>query len=129
VDERIGQLIIFKEQNKHCNVPIRSPEHPTLGKWVGHQREYYIKGMLSADRIARLESLGFIWERWEEMYAALVEYKQQNGHCKVPYDWLENPKLGKWVSRQRKNYKKGKLSSDRIARLESLGFEWSRKAK
>ncbi len=62
---------------------------------------------------------------WEEMFAALVTFKAQHGHCNVPRRYAENPPLGLWVGRQRKDYNSGKLSAQRIKRLNALGFRWS----
>ena len=56
----------------------------------------------------------------------LLEFKVQFGHCIVPQQYTANPKLGTWVSTQRRNYKlqkEGKLSpmtDGRIRQLESL---------
>ena len=36
-----------------------------------------------------------------------------------------HPDLGRWVSQQRQNHKKGTLSEERIRQLEEIGFEWS----
>ena len=35
--------------------------------------------------------------------------------------------MGLWVTRQRVSYKEGKLSQERIDKLEGLGFLWSAK--
>ncbi len=63
---------------------------------------------------------------WEALFQALVAFKENQGHCGVPDEWSENPQLGTWVSNQRRAFRKGKLSEERVARLEALGFEWDR---
>jgi len=40
--------------------------------------------------------------------------------------WPENLRLARWVMTQRQMYRKGKLSEDRIGRLEAIGFIWCR---
>jgi predicted chitinase len=85
-------------------------------------------------RIRKLESLGFEWDglgaAWEDRLGELADYRKIQGHCNVPSRYKENTKLGKWVSTQRENYKlqqKGKkshMTTFRIRKLESLGFEW-----
>jgi hypothetical protein len=64
---------------------------------------------------------------WDEPYGQLVAFKEKQGHCRVPTESSENPELGTWVGNQRKAFRKGKLSAERVARLEALGFEWDRK--
>jgi len=59
------------------------------------------------------------------MFAALVTFKAQHGHCNVPHLYSENPPLGVWVGTQRQDYKKDKLSAEHIKRLNALGFRWS----
>jgi hypothetical protein len=44
----------------------------------------------------------------------------------VPDSWPENLRLARWVMTQRQMYRKGKLSPDRIQRLEAIGFVWCR---
>ena len=63
------------------------------------------------------------------MYDQLVAYKQQHGDCNVNESG-DNKKLGKWVARQRinfknqvKGYQAGK-SSDRYIELTKIGFVW-----
>src|ERR1017187_6839629 len=85
----------------------------------------------AGERHRRLEKLGMAWqgrnclrELWETRYAQLVAFKKKYGHCDVVCLWKENPALGHWVSNQRVCRKKGKLSNERIARLNKLGFRW-----
>ena len=127
-EEMFESLLEFKKKNGHCNIPSRWPENPKLSRWVFTQREFWKNGKLSEDRIKRLEAAGFEWNiletNWNELFAALLKYKEENGHCKVPRAWPENPDLSSWVSTQRESYRKGLLSPDRIERLEHNGFIW-----
>ena len=127
-DELFTALSTYKQKHSDCNVQCEWPDNPKLGKWCAHQRQAYLKGKLPADRIQRLEELGFAWNsldaNWEEMFAALRSYKQICGNCNVPRGWEDNPKLAQWCSRQRKVYKSNELSADRFRRLEEIGFVW-----
>jgi hypothetical protein len=97
---------------------------------VDRQRALYKTGKLSAERIERLEGLGFGWDpskaAWEEGYSQLVAYKEANGDVLVPviHETEDGFRLGSWVNNQRRAYNRGKLSTDRIERLEDLGFVW-----
>ena len=126
--EMFEKLQSYMEEFGNCRVPKRDVNYKTLGAWVGTQRGLYAKGSLSDDRISKLEGLGFEWypikEDWNLKYSELEAYKAKNGDCRVPALYKPNIKLGHWVFTQRTAYSKGNLSSDRIAKLESLGFEW-----
>ena len=128
--EMLAALVAYKQQHGDCNVPQRWPENPALGTWVRTQRAIHAAAKLSVERIQRLDELGFVWDpftaAWEETFTALVAYKQQHGDCNVPQKWRENPTLGGWVSSLRTKYRTGRLSQERIERLDALGFEWAR---
>ena len=129
-EEAFGELAAYKATHGHCNVPqlFITENGMKLGQWVINQRTR--KTSLSADRIQRLENLGFVWDSneaaWEKGFTQLVAYKATYGDCNVPVKFVtENGmKLGQWVDRQRQFYKNGKLSADRIQRLEALDFVW-----
>jgi hypothetical protein len=129
-DMRYGELIKYKEQFEDCNVPFGWPENKQLSFWVHNQRINYRNGKLSEDHIKRLEDIVFVWDtlesNWEEMFDVLKEYKENHGDCNVPINWSENKQLSSWVANQRINYRNGKLSDDRIKRLEDIGFVWER---
>ncbi len=63
---------------------------------------------------------------WEALFQALVAFKENQGHCGVPRRWGEHPELANWVNTQRQAFRGGKLSEERVARLEALGFLWGR---
>ena len=56
---------------------------------------------------------------WEEKYKLLLHYYQTHGHTLVP---TNDPTLGRWVQRQRAQYKKGIMPESRINSLSSLKF-------
>ncbi|EJK65774.1 hypothetical protein THAOC_13335, partial [Thalassiosira oceanica] len=95
------ELKDFEAEHRHCNVP---QSQGSLGRWVSKQRQARKKeGNLSGSASRNLTS------------SALT------GALKAQ---LRQKPLGSWVQYQRKHYKKGNLSEERIKELEELGFEW-----
>ena len=67
-----------------------------------------------------------IWNaKWNEMFEKLVTYKNVHNSVNVRQDYKKDH-LGWWVSTQRQFYRKKKLSTTRINRLESIGFDWNK---
>ena len=127
-DEWYGRLRIYKEREGDCRVPQQYIENGyRLGQWVAVQRRN--ESILTDERRLRLNALGFVWDPyeadWEEGFRYLTAYKERTGDCRVPAQYVspEGYKLGNWVSVQRLSQKK--LKSDRKARLDALGFDWS----
>jgi hypothetical protein len=127
-DESFAVLSSYHALTGGVDVPADYSEAPWLPKWIHRQREQKIKGLLTVDQIARLDGIGFIWDvlsaQWDANFALLAEFKSLKNNCRVPHGYPENPALALWVKRQRKAYREGKLSLERIARLNSLNFEW-----
>jgi superfamily II DNA or RNA helicase len=125
-EKNFDHLKLFQSEHGHCR--ITRILMPNLGSWFAAQRRSYILGKLSNYQILKLESLGFEWDpldaKWEHYFSILKDFKATHGHCRVPARWNVDPKFASWVSTQRIFFSKGKLSPQRIARLESLGFEW-----
>jgi Helicase associated domain len=84
--------------------------------------------MLSKDREANLDALGFVWDQkeaaWDTRFVELKRCKDKHGDCNVPARWVENPELATWVNTQRTVANSGKLTPVRKARLDGLGFAW-----
>ncbi len=58
---RFQQLLEYKTSTGDCNVPLVFPPNPQLGRWVMSQRQP--KDKLLAERKARLDAVGFVWDR------------------------------------------------------------------
>ena len=79
-----------------------------LGQWVSVQRT--TGSTMAAERVARLEALGFVWESheaaWEEALAHLEQYVAAHGNARVPQGFKteDGYRLGQWVNNQRSNH-------------------------
>ena len=122
----------YKEKFGNCNVSTDYEENPRLARWVNAQRIRRNKGVLSAEQVARLDCLGFVWdwqeqsadENWLRWFQKLRLFKERFGHCNVG-TYGEDKPLGRWVAVQRTRRTKGALTGEQIARLEGLGFVWN----
>lgn len=118
-------LQVFVREHGHACVPSA---YPSLGTWVGKMRGKRRRGELEEDKARRLEAVGFVWDPanadWMALYEELKSFREENGHCSVPFNVPRLEKLCWWCSTQRQAFKKGKLSSERISYLENLGFVW-----
>ena len=125
-DEGFTHLQQYVAEHGHAKVPATHKfDGFRLGQWVGVQRKN--KDQLSPERLAKLESRGFVWDvlgaAWDQGFAHLQQYVAEHGHTRVPATHkVDGFRLGQWVSTQRKNT--DQLSAERVARLESLGFIW-----
>mmetsp|Transcript_34745 Transcript_34745/g.42491 ORF Transcript_34745/g.42491 Transcript_34745/m.42491 type:complete len:566 (+) Transcript_34745:52-1749(+) len=150
-DVRYRMMEDFKTKEGHCNVPPNFTENPILSAWVHTQRVAYHKyknghdSPITTERIEKLEKLGFEWnvfrgtrvsesneQKWLERYKDLEEFMLEEGHCYVPKNYIGNPSLYEWVHTQRTSFKRrmdglqSAMTDERLARLEKLGFEWTR---
>ena len=60
-------------------------------------------------------------DNWLEKFGELKQFFEINGHSSPV---IRHPSLGSWVSNQRREFKKDKLSQERIQLLESIGLIW-----
>jgi hypothetical protein len=133
--QRLDQLVGFRARSGHCNIPQGWPEDQKLAAWTHNQRSRKAAGKLSAERIARLDAIGFSWTGdrrlsarngavWEERYAELVQFQATHSHCRPNCDAPGLRVLAEWVAGQRRARRRGNLLPERQARLEALGFQW-----
>jgi hypothetical protein len=127
-DDRFKELRAYKKKYGNCNVPAGWPPNKSLARWVDHHRQARKHGAVQEKRIQRLEKLGFEWTPhvtvWNKRFEELTDYQKRFGDCNVPQEWRENPQVGRWVAAQRRARRQGKMTRERIGRMDSLGFEW-----
>ncbi|MDA7647518.1 Helicase associated domain protein [Akkermansiaceae bacterium] len=123
-EAQFQKLVAYKEEHGDCSAPPNWDKQLTA--WIRNMRTLKRTKKLSADRIKKLDGLGFVWnkreELWEAQFQKLVAYKEEHGDCLVPQR-EENKKLGRWVTKQRG--RKDTLSAKSIKRLNDLGFTWT----
>lgn len=104
-----------------------------LGIWINNLRENY-RGYsgtgISRERIERLSNIGMIWNpfdyNWENGYLYAFEYYKKYGDLIIKEDRIKELdfNLDVWIHRQRNEYKNGKLSKERIIKLEKIRINW-----
>ena len=118
-----------KKFNKEPTVYSKSESEKFIANWAARQRIRYNKNKLSQDKIDNLNSISFTWDQlessWNKLFEDYKNFKERNNHEPSAIS-KENyvREIGRWAGQQRKNYKKNKLSKERIDRLESIGFVW-----
>jgi superfamily II DNA or RNA helicase len=132
-EEGFSHLQRFTDREKHAQVSAKYREdgYP-LGQWVNVMRTLFQRGHLPRHRIERLEALpDWSWNgrqaQWEKAFDRLLEYEQEHGNVRVSHEYrVDGVALGNWVVMQRRFLATGKLSTERMARLESLqGWSWN----
>lgn len=106
-----------------------------LSKWLNEQKQIYFgkrKGKrLTQEQIDKLNSIHICWENkreincaqaWDEMYLQAVELYERYGDFKAgDFQAKDGKSLKSWIARQKKAYKSGKLSQDKILKLAAIG--------
>jgi hypothetical protein len=127
-----GLTLAYKEKFGDANAPAlyETLEGYRLGKWQFVQRHSFNNKTLPEERIERLRAIGFLWglrdEMFERGFLEMIKYKEQFGNANAPrsYKTPDGHNLGIWQDNIKRFYKKGKLSPDKIIRLEEIGFKW-----
>ena len=139
-EARLQQLTVYQRANGHCKVPVGSQDYPYLGRWVDNQRQAYrcyMEGKaswLDKERIEALTKIGFVWSirtklvSLETRLSQMENYRKIHGHLRVPQR-RDPAGLSHWIQEQRRNRRLGKMSDERKAALDAVGFEWEATGK
>eukprot|EP00607_Mallomonas_marina_P003444 CAMPEP_0182431622 /NCGR_PEP_ID=MMETSP1167-20130531/50620_1 /TAXON_ID=2988 /ORGANISM="Mallomonas Sp, Strain CCMP3275" /LENGTH=289 /DNA_ID=CAMNT_0024618175 /DNA_START=663 /DNA_END=1532 /DNA_ORIENTATION=- len=137
-----------EEHDGDCNMPVTGKvllgdgSIAGVGLWLYHQRAAYRSGSLRKDREEILQALvtsgRLEWLRnaseintdndsWDEKFDLLKKHAEENNNdCNVNlYHRVEREAgppvlLGRWLNKQRADYRAGTLRSDRQERLQTL---------
>jgi superfamily II DNA or RNA helicase len=131
-EEGYAAATAYHAEHGHLRVPVAwcTPAGLPLGKWIVNQRIRKIRGSLTALQIARLETIGMIWdaleESWDRAVARAAAYRREHGHLNIPAGYLTDDgfQLGYWLNNQRTFCRDGTLCEDRRRQLDALGIDW-----
>ncbi len=138
-EERFAELVAFQKKHGHLRVTLKNQSSAGMMHWRDNQRIRFHSGVMPPEQKARLDAIGFEWENparlspsmevhnvelWESMFAKLLAYREEHGHCQVPNSKQADARLAKWVQRQRYHHKNNTMQPERRQRLEEVGFAW-----
>ena len=115
----------FNELKKHIKKGAECSNK--LKKWMTVQRNLYKDNKLLKNRYDKLNNIGFVWDikknNWNNNFLKYKEYYKKNISVTTQID----KKLYNWVNTQKDNFKKKKLTPERIDKLKSVGLDFQEK--
>ena len=124
---------LFDYYNKHGNSNIfkNYKKDIILYIWAVNQIKAYHNGCLSPEKVRMLNKIRFNWHyfnnsTWHKNFFILSSKMsdiKMRGYSKVLKERYS--KINRWCSAQRSAFNKGYLKEDKIALLNSIGFDWS----
>ena len=142
-EKNYSACVEYYKEHRSLDIPAHyaTKDGLRIGAWIRRMRKARdgrLKGaqQLTQDQIQRLDAIGMEWQdsftqRWEYGYAKAKEYYAQHGDIDVPATYVTEDgfPLGKWLKGHVQiNDKTGRLSikvtAERKAKLDALGFKW-----
>lgn len=152
-NQHYQELVEFKHEFGHCFVSALCFDNPRLTNWVEMQRHLKRRGLLSQEKVKKLEDLDFDnnlelaktqrqlflknWRlkkkqahpesmgNWMRSFRTLRQFINKHGHSYVTENSI-NHSFFKWVQAQR-SWGRRKLSPVKVALLDAIGFTWLEK--
>ena len=122
----------FKDyMNKNDDYPTAEDDNELL-QWISQQRQRRNKGLLSADKINRLNGVNFIWDgqkaKWDGLFDKLVLFRNENPNRWPVYDRGNkeslDSKLSNFCQVMRKRYRENDLTEYWLEKLLSIDFNF-----
>ena len=117
--------------NKNNRLPIKNTIYKDikLGDWLHTQKDLYRQGKLSEEKVKKLKCLNINIlinnnTIWNDKYELLKEFINKNNRLPKSAEIYKDIRLGNWLNNQKHFYKKGKLSEEKVQKLESLGVKF-----
>ena len=130
------ELTHFIEIHGRLATNRMDPKESELAQWIGVQRSAYKDKKIPLHRKELLEETpGWQWSirnentksaLWDKSFIATKNYSEREGNLRMSKSFREEGiAIAPWIAIQRKTYKDGKLSAEKIQMLESLeGWAW-----
>ena len=115
--------------NENNKIPLSNTKFKdkNLGMWCFNQCTNYKKGLLSEIKIQKLQNINrWSWilnNIWLQNYNLLKDYISEFGKLPTTNTQYKDINIGKWCGTQRSNYKRHKLTQNKINKLENIR-EW-----
>jgi len=134
-EQRLEDLKTYKLKHGHLNV--RKEEDPSLYNFCNSMKTARnnpsgTRANVSEERIASLDAIGFEWAvkenkrtSFQQRLDELKAYKMEHGHLRVRKE--DDPSLYNFCINIRNSRNKSdrmKVTEERIASLDAIGFEW-----
>lgn len=140
-NEKFEDLKIFYSTNGTFYISLKSDENKGLASWLRAQRSLYKQNKLSDTKINQLNDIGFSFidnykikkersrkekdnTKWDEKFELFKKYYNDNNTFYIQITDKANEKLRIWVQSLISNFRRKKLSDERIGRLDSIGFRF-----
>ncbi|KAG7341274.1 helicase domain protein [Nitzschia inconspicua] len=149
-NETVRRLKEYKKQHGHTNVPYRYNDGrpPHLGTWVLYQRNHYRQyqnanytaNVITKEREAILESLGFEWksgredefeEAWMSCFKDMKKFVKRYNTTKVNSSNSTSATTLRWADNQGRSYsgyirnETSTITSRQMDLLSSIDFAWN----
>lgn len=110
-----------------------------LRSWSDIQKKSFAKGKMTEERQKKLESINFDFSQnkferdWQNNYDLAKIYYNHFHNLNIPVKFMTSNgyehdnkgiTLGRWISKQRSDWKSGKLSNEKKEKLNSIGMIW-----
>jgi hypothetical protein len=134
----------FKEhyiKTSNNNLSFKDAHQKVIATWLTKQRKLFKQNNLSIEKINQFQSIGYslsesyrikkvkkekiIDTRWDDKFTQFKNFYEANKTFYILIGDNENKKLRVWVQSQISNYRRGKLSSEQVEKLASIGFTFA----
>ena len=117
----------YYKKYHHLNIPCAyvCDDGYRLGIWIRSIRER--KHTLTEQTMKQLNRMGMIWSvpenKWMIGFLECYQYFRRNGNLNIPKNYISESgiELNSWIRNNKTAYKKGKLSQDKIDKLNAIG--------
>lgn len=115
----------YKEYKTHDIAKTVEYKGYKLGRWANQIRAKRKQGILSDDKIAALDDIGFVWDpiqsKWERDLARYKRYVEATGRTEIPKEaGFEYFAIGYWYSNLKVSRKNNSLTSQQLCDISKV---------